>query len=182
MFLSTFKILTKWHFFVRISNGPSSGFQFTSNIWSIYKPTSFWPNFGESGSRLEVCPQGKYLCVLNEIGKHKAWIVNVDYGCVNSNTWLLFNVVFNLEYRPIKKLFLNNDTRSSYSPKFVFDPLKSRYVQISHPNCIQSSNPMIMVTECLVFGGWGVEKVPFCVTSWMNRCMSGTQTFMWRRP
>ena len=92
-----FKILTKWHLFARISNGPTSGFQFTLNIWSIYKPTSFWPNFGESGSRLEVHLRGEYLCVLNEIGKREAWIANADYGCVNSNTWPLFNVVFNLK-------------------------------------------------------------------------------------
>ena len=35
------------------------------------------------------------------------------------NTWLLFNGVFNLEERLISELFLNDDTRSSYSPKFA---------------------------------------------------------------
>ena len=38
-----------------------------------------------------------------------------------SNTWPLFDMVYNLEYRLISELFLNNNTRFSYLPKFVKD-------------------------------------------------------------
>ena len=45
-------------------------------IWILDYLTSR-PNFGESGSRLEVCPRAKCLMKLS---KHEAWIVEANYG------------------------------------------------------------------------------------------------------
>ena len=47
------------------------------------------PNFGKSGSQFKVRRQGDIRMWLMKLIKHKSRIVKADFGCVNSNSWIL---------------------------------------------------------------------------------------------
>ena len=49
-----------------------------------------------------------YNHIVNMVNTSQLWMCKLEY----SNTWPQFDVVLDLEFRPISELFSNNDTRS----------------------------------------------------------------------